>query len=126
MIKPGKIKTFEDLIAWEKGMSLSVAVYRATNSGSFSNDFSLRGQIRKASISITSNIAEGFGRYGIKEFRYFLSIANGSAYEVRSQLRLASRLGYLTDNEAEKLIENCKEVSRLIEGLRRSSKRSDV
>jgi len=117
-----KIKTFEDLIAWEKSKNLSLAVYKATNTGQFTRDNGLKDQIRRASVSVMSNIAEGFGRYGIKEFRSYLSIANGSAYEMRSQLRLARELGYIKDEEAEKLIESCSEVSRIIMGLRRSTK----
>ena len=123
MTKRTKITSFEDLIAWQKSMDLSLAVYNATNSGAFYRDYSLRDQIRKASVSVISNIAEGFGRYGVKEFRNYLSIANGSAYEIRSQVQLAKGLCYLQDNEADHLIERCKEVSRLIEGLRRSTKR---
>ncbi len=123
MEKPG-ITGFEDLIAWQKSKRLSLAVYEITSADKFYRDFSIRDQIRRASVSVMSNIAEGFGRYGAREFRHYLSIANGSAYEVRSQIILASELGYITEQEADILVEMCKEVSRLIEGLRRSSKKS--
>lgn len=121
-----KIKTFEDLIAWEKSKNLSLAIYKATSTGQFSRDYGLREQIRRASVSVMANIAEGFGRYGVKEFRSYLSIANGSAYEVRSQLHLARDLGYLKQEEADRLINNCHEVSRIILGLRRSTRDSVV
>ena len=80
---------FEDIDAWQKARELTRAVYAASRSGSFSKDFALRDQIRRASISVMSNIAEGFERGGNKEFRQFLSTAKGSAGEVRAQRYVA-------------------------------------
>jgi len=88
--------------------------------GQFNQDYALRNQLRRASISISSNIAEGYGRHSRKEFLRFLSIANGSVFEVRSQIKLAKNINYIQEEEAKKLITLCREISRLIGGLRKS------
>lgn len=93
------IQRFEDIQAWQLGRELTRRVYEITREGAFSRDFGLRDQIQRASISITSNIAEGFERKSPAEFARFLLIARGSAAEVRSQLYAALDLGYI-DPEA--------------------------
>jgi four helix bundle protein len=122
MTIPAKIKCFEDLIVFQKAMTLSKEIYRVTSSGKFSKDWGLRDQIRRASVSILSNIAEGFGKYSNREFKKYLAIANGSSYELRAQLLLAREIGYLGELEAEVLIRMCEEVSRLLRALRRNIK----
>ena len=117
-----KIERFEDLIVWQKSMSLSKEVYRITSDGPWAKDWGLKDQIRRASVSILSNIAEGFGKYSNPEFKKYLAIANGSSFEVRAQLHLARELGYISELEAEMLIRACTDVSKLISGLRRSVK----
>ena len=77
------VESFEELIAWQKTRELTAEVYRLSDSGQFAKDFALRDQIRRASISIMSNIAEGFERRTRPEFRQFLGIAKGSCGEVR-------------------------------------------
>jgi len=84
-----KIKKFEDLESWKKARTLTNEVYKATTAGNFVRDFALKDQIRRASISILSNIAEGFERGGDKEFLQFLAVAKGSCGEVRAQLYIA-------------------------------------
>ena len=116
------IKRFEDLIVWQKSRELSLAVYRATTSGAFARDFALRDQIRRAAVSVMSNIAEGFERYSRIEFRQYLSIARGSAAEVRSQLNLARGLGYLLEEIHAALHTLCEEIARLIAALHASLK----
>jgi len=115
---PSKITRFEDLFVWQKAMVLSKEIYRITSEGKFSKDWGLRDQIRRASVSILSNIAEGFGKYSNPEFKKYLAIANGSSFEVRAQLHLAREIGYLGGLETEGLIRMCEEVSRLIGALR--------
>ena len=78
------IEKFEDVLAWQKGREMTRIIYRLSRLGEFAKDFGLRGQIQRAAVSITSNIAEGFERGGNKEFVQFLSHAKGSAGEVRS------------------------------------------
>ena len=122
MTSPSKIQRFEDLIVWQKSMVLSKEIYRITSEGPLAKDWGLRDQIRRASVSILSNIAEGFGKYSNPEFKKYLAIANGSSFEVRAQLHLAKELGYIGELEAEGLIRDCTDVSKLISGLRRSVK----
>jgi four helix bundle protein len=120
MAKTGKIQEFEDLIAWQKSKKLSVMVYHCTETGQFSRDFALKDQIRRAVISVMSNIAEGFERHSPKEFQHFLSIARGSAAEVRSQIQLAVELGYINEIESRDIMYLCVELRRIIGGLRSS------
>jgi four helix bundle protein len=95
-----KLKSFEEIIAWQKARELNAEIYRITNSNDqFSKDYGLRDQMRRCSISISSNIAEGFERETTKEFIRFLFIAKASAGEFRSQLYLASDLGYISKAE---------------------------
>lgn len=89
------IRRFEEIDAWKNGRRLTKLVYRISRNGAFSRDFALRDQIRRACISITSNIAEGFERNSASAFLHFLSIAKGSAGEVRSQLYVALDEGYI-------------------------------
>ena len=90
-----KIQRFSEIPVWNRARELVKAVYVSTSTGPFSKDWALRDQIRKAAISIPSNIAEGFERGGTGEFIQFLSIAKGSTGEVMTQLYLANDLGYL-------------------------------
>ena len=121
-----KIQKFEEIIAWQKGRELTALIYGASGSGAFGKDFALRDQIRRAAISITSNIAEGFEGGGSKEFIQFLSIAKGSCGEVRSQLHLASDQGYLSKESYETLCDRCIEISRLIDGFLNYLRQSEI
>jgi len=113
-----KFNSFEEIISWQKARELNKEIYYLTNNNnSFSKDFGLRDQIRKSSISISSNITEGFERETTKEFIRFLYIAKASAGEFRSQLYLAFDLKYIINEEFEKLKLKVNEVSKLISGL---------
>ena len=112
-----KINNFEDIQAWQKARELNKEIYKVSNNGAFSKDYGLRDQIRRASVSIVSNIAEGFERNGSKEFRQFLSISKGSAGEVRAQLYVALDLEYITKQEFEKLNGLVFETSKMIGGF---------
>ncbi|WP_373057393.1 four helix bundle protein [Zunongwangia sp. H14] len=112
-----KFNSFEEIFAWQKARELNSEIYRITGIGSFGQDFELRGQIRRSSISISSNIAEGFERGTAKEFIRFLYIAKASAGEFRSQLYLASDLKYLENEEFVKTKAKVNEISKLISGL---------
>jgi len=114
-----KIERFEDLIVWQKAMELSKLIYQVTSIGAFSKDWGLRDQVRRASVSIPSNIAEGFERHSDRELRHYLNMAKGSAGEVRAQLTLARNLEYIPPLEAEILLQLCLEVSRMLAGYRR-------
>ncbi|MBC8458033.1 MAG: four helix bundle protein [Deltaproteobacteria bacterium] len=110
-------KTFEDIEAWQKARELTREIYIVSNLGSFSKDFGLRDQIRRASVSIMSNIAEGFERGGTREFVQFLSVAKGSSGEVRSQLYVAVDQCYIDKDTFEHLFNLTTETSRMIAGL---------
>jgi len=96
---------------------LTAETYRISSLGAFQRDFGLRDQMRRAAVSIMSNIAEGHERYSRTEFRRFLSIARGSAAEVRSQLYVALDLGYIDAVTFARLAKDCNEISRLIGGM---------
>lgn len=113
-----KINSFEEIKAWQKARELNAEIYKLTNKdNSFSKDFGLRDQMRRCSISISSNIAEGFERETSKEFRRFLYIAKASAGEFRSQLYLASDLEYISTEEFSKLNLKINDISKMISGL---------
>jgi len=111
------IKKFEDLESWKKARQLTTRIYEVTGQGDFKYDFALRDQIRRASISILSNIAEGFERGGDKEFLQFLATAKGSCGEVRAQLYVALDRSYVTLEVFYDLIETTNEIGRLLSGL---------
>jgi len=113
-------KTYRELVAWQKAMDLVQAVYRTT--GQFPKDelYGLTAQLRRAAISLPSNIAEGQGRNSRPEFLQFLSIAYGSLRELETQLLIAERLGYMGERELDLLMTSAGEVGRLINGLARS------
>ena len=113
-----KIKRFEDLIAWQKARDFARAIYLVTGEGEFSKDFGLRNQIQRAAVSVMSNLAEGFERGGTTEFHRFVVTAKASCAEVRSQLYLASDIGYLKSDVFENLLEQSNEISRILGGLR--------
>ena len=113
-----KIEKFEDFIAWQKARQLSRKIYQATSLPGFSRDFGLKDQIRRAAISIMSNIAEGFERGRAAEFHQFLSIAKASCAELRSQLYVALDAKYLTQFQFQELMSAEAEVGQVIGGLR--------
>jgi four helix bundle protein len=121
-----KIRKFEDLESWKKARRLTNTIYEATGTGTFTRDFGLKDQIRRASISILSNIAEGFERGGDKEFLQFLAVAKGSCGEVRAQLYVAVDQGYISQDLFEKLSGNADEIGRLISGLMKYLSNSEL
>ncbi|MFH0725906.1 MAG: four helix bundle protein, partial [Pseudomonadota bacterium] len=107
---------FEELIAWQKARELTKHIYQMTSSGEFARDFGLRDQIRRAAVSIMSNIAEGYERGGRAEFHQFLVIAKGSCAEVRSQLYVAHDVKYLDQTFFQKLKQDTEELNKIIAG----------
>ncbi len=123
-MQPTKVSRFEDLIAWQKARALTQNIYRITNSPEFSKDYGLRDQIRRASVSMMSNIAEGFERNSPGDFARFLAIAKASCGEVRCQLYVALDVGYITTDIFDKLFDQVVEVSKIIGGLKTSVERN--
>ena len=108
------IENFEDLRVWQKGIELTKRIYIITSKGELSRDFGLKDQLRRAAVSVPTNVAEGFERRSRKEYVNFLNIAKGSAGEVRSLLRVAIEVGYLEQNTYEQLYNQAKELSRML------------
>jgi four helix bundle protein len=115
-----KVKNFRELIAWQKSLDLVEETYQASKSFPKYEFYGLTSQIRRAAVSIPSNIAEGQGRDSTREFRHHLSIAYGSLCEVQTQIFIAQRLTYLKDEQVIRLLGMTDEVGRLINGLSNS------
>ena len=121
-----QIKNFEDLEIWKEARRLTQEIYQLTREARFSKDFGLRDQIRRAAISIMSNIAEGFERGGNQEFIQFLYVAKGSCGEVRSQLYVALDQEYVDQRVADNLLMILKRLSVMIKHLIDHLKRSGM
>jgi four helix bundle protein len=111
------IQNYRDLIAWQKAMDLAEAIYAATAKFPSEEKFGITQQMRRAAVSIPSNIAEGHARRSTQEFRRFLSIARGSRAELGTQVLLSARLKFLSEPTSADLAERLEEVGRLINGL---------
>jgi len=112
-----KIHRFEDIEAWQLARELTVEVYRLTLKEDFNRDYGMKDQIRRASVSIMNNIAEGFERGSNKDFAKFLFISRGSAGEVRSLLYVAKDLGYISEQEFENNRTLCCRIGGALWGL---------
>jgi four helix bundle protein len=110
-------KTFEEIIAWQKARLLCSLIYKTTYKENFRKDYGLSDQIRRSSVSVMANIAEGYERRGDKELIRFLSIARGSLSEVKSHLYVALDLNYITEKEISELFLLIDETGKLINGL---------
>ncbi|HWA12348.1 MAG TPA: four helix bundle protein [Burkholderiales bacterium] len=108
---------FRGLLVWQKAKSLAVAVYRLTTNGPLSRDYALRDQMRRAAISICSNIAEGDERDTDKDAVRFFYLAKGSAAELSAQSEIAEAVGHLPQSQADELIQSCEEIGRMLRGL---------
>jgi four helix bundle protein len=112
-----KVLTYRELYAWQRAMDFAEAVYRETGAFPLEETYGLRSQVRRSSVSVVSNIAEGQGRKSTREFLHRLSIAHGSLLEAETQLLLSGRLGYLSSSVVEGLLAGASEVGRLVNGL---------
>ena len=108
---------FKSLLVWQKAQDLAVTIYRVTQEGPLSRDFGLRDQMRRAAVSVSSNIAEGDERDTDKDAIRFLFIAKGSVAELRSQLDLAVRIGSLDAGTGSALEAQAEEVAKMLRGL---------
>ncbi|MCX6843189.1 MAG: four helix bundle protein [candidate division WOR-3 bacterium] len=113
----GTFRTFEEIEAWQQARTLAKMVYEASGKGAFGRDFALRDQIRRAAVSVMSNIAEGFGRGGAREFVQFLTVARGSASEVSAQFYVALDQGYLAQRDYRRLQEQATRTGSVVSGL---------
>lgn len=117
-----KIKSFTDLNAWQEGHKLAMAIYKMTKDFPKEEQFGLIIQLRRAAVSITSNIAEGFSRYSYKEKSQFYSMALGSLTEIQNQLLIAKDLGYISKEAFTELAKQTVITNKLINGLIKKSR----
>ena len=111
------VKTYKELIVWQKAMDLTVEIYRLVKLLPKFETYALSDQMRRAVVSIPSNIAEGYGRNSTKEFIQFLTIARGSQLELETQLQICQRLGYFSDNELTSVLQLCTEINKMLNVL---------
>ena len=111
------VQSYRDLIAWNKAMELVTEIYRVTHNFPKEELFGLMSQLRRAAVSIPSNIAEGKGRLSKGEFRQFLGNARGSLAEVETQILIAQNLSYLDETETNRLLIKVEEVGKILNGL---------
>jgi four helix bundle protein len=109
--------TYKDLEAWQRAMRLVLEVYRSTAGFPKDEMFGLTSQLRRAAISVASNIAEGKGRFSDRELSQFLAVSRGSVFEIETQVVIALELGFLSKPQGEDLLNRCAEVGRLLNGL---------
>jgi len=108
------IKTYRDLIVWQKSMTLVTLIYELTGQYPKSENFGITSQTRRSAVSIPSNIAEGYGRDSIKDYTRFLKIAKGSLYELQTQIEIGSNLNYLKNEDFKNIYENTREIERML------------
>jgi len=117
-----KIKEFTDLLVWQEGHKLVLEIYKVTKNFPRHELFGIISQMQRAAVSITSNIAEGFGRQGYREKIQFYYIAQGSLTELKNQLLISNDLGYFASNDFKKILEQAVIVHRLLQGFIKKSK----
>jgi len=114
------IKTFKDLIAWQKAFELVPKIYLTTKSFPTEERYGLSSQMRRAAVSVASNIAEGYARSSLQQYIHFLYISFGSCAELQTQIMLAGKLDYFDSDICSALLEQCNEIDRILLGLIRS------
>lgn len=118
------MKNFKKLLVWQKGISLVKDIYRVSKDFPKDELYGLTSQMRRCSISIPSNIAEGSGQGTDKSFSHFLDISQGSSFELETQLIIAFELGYLSESDFNRLNSDLDEIQKMIAGLQKSIKQS--
>ena len=111
------VKTYRDLIVWQKSMELVTQIYRITKTFPKEENYGLISQIRRCAVSIPSNIAEGYGRQSTNDYVRFLKISIGSLYETQTQIEIALNLEYLSSDEFKRIYELSREIERMLSSL---------
>jgi four helix bundle protein len=122
--KPTPIRTYRDLVLWQKAMGLAEVVYHSTEGFESAERYGLVAQMRAAAVSVASNVAEGFGRGRQAEFQRYLEIARGSLFELQTQAELARRLGWIKGEALSDLRDSLRELDAVMSGLIRSTRRT--
>ena len=118
-----KIKDFKDLKVWQEGHNIAVKIYKSTRNFPKDEMYGLVSQMKRSVVSITANVAEGFGRYHFKEKIQFYYIARGSASELESEIMIAKDVGYMSQDEANSLKDSIVEIRKMLNGLIRSAQK---
>ena len=119
----GEIKSYKDLLIWQKGIQIVTLVYQLVSTFPKNEIFSLTNQIKRASVSVPSNIAEGYGRNSEKSFSHFLDIARGSLFEIETQLLIANKLGFITNQTLyNEILNQIEEESKMINAFSKKLK----
>lgn len=118
------MKTFRDLLVWQKSMTFVTEIYKVSKPFPKEETFGLTSQIRRSAISIPSNISEGYGREGVKEYLRFLNVAMASLFELQTQLEIAFNLEYIHKKRFDDLYELSREIERMLSSFIRSIKRN--
>ena len=113
----GTVRDYKDLAVWQRGMELTKIVYTVTVRLPASEQFGLVSQIRRAAVSVPSNIAEGYGRQATGEYRHHLSFARGSLLELETQILMCINLGFLKAGECEEVLSEVNQLSRMVATL---------
>lgn len=116
-IEKREIRNYKDLLVWQRGMDLVEFVYRITGNLPSCEQWGLTSQMRRAAISIPSNIAEGYGRQSTGNYRQFLAISRGSLLELETQVYLCVRLGYVHQNDTEEILSKIVELNKMLSSL---------
>ena len=120
-------KSYRDLEVWQRSMKLAKRIYQVTQKFPSDERFGLTNQLRRASVSVPSNLAEGHARFGAGEFSRFISISMGSVAEIETQILLSTDLGYLTGELSREILEDLETIGKMLRGLAKSiSKRRNV
>ena len=119
----GPIRTYRDLLVWQDSMDLVVAIYRITATFPKEERYSLVDQLRRAAVSVPSNVAEGHGRSRTGDYLRHLSVSVGSLNEVETQVQIARRLEYITEEDQRQLLDSCNAIAKMLGGLIRSLRR---
>lgn len=118
-----KITSFTDLTSWQEAHKLALLIYKATESFPGNEVYGLSSQLKRAASSVTSNIAEGFGRKSSNDREHFFVMASGSLYEIKSQLLLAKDLGFLKSKDIDAIAEQANTAHKLLNGLLRAHRK---
>tara|TARA_R110002073_G_scaffold133524_1_gene280939 strand:- start:2644 stop:3057 length:414 start_codon:yes stop_codon:yes gene_type:complete len=120
--KEKEMKTFRDLLVWQKSMSFVTEIYKVSKQFPKDENFGLTSQIRRSAVSVPSNISEGYGREGMKDYLRFLNIAMASLFELQTQLEIASNLEYIKREKFDNLYESSREIERMLSSFIRTVK----
>lgn len=115
-------KSFKDLVVWQKAYELSILTYKLTETFPKSEIYGLTSQMRRSVVSVCSNIAEGFGRFGVKEKDHFYAIAKGSLTELECQFLIAIGVGYIKEDEINQALTLLEETQKILTGLQKANK----